>query len=150
MAPHSSVNRLRGAGLACAMALSLGGCLGYDGSVVRGYVVDERAMAQIKVGASKEQILGSLGTPSTTSTVGGDSWYYISQRVEQKLRFMQPEVIDQRVVAVYFGKGGKVERIADYGLKDGVVFDAISRTTPTGGSEQSFLRNLFRSFGRWT
>jgi hypothetical protein len=29
-------------------------------------------------------------------------------------------------------------------VQDGVIFDFITRTTPTGGEEQSFLRNLFR------
>lgn len=133
--------------LALSAALSLAGCLGYDGEVTRGYVVDEKTMAQIKPGASKQQILDSLGTPSTTSTVGGDAWYYISQKVERKLAFSMQEVTDQRVVAVYF-KNNKVERYADYGLQDGVVFDFITRTTPTAGAEPSFLRNMFRSFGR--
>lgn len=146
-ARHRSGKSVRMAA-ALGLALTLGGCLGYDGQVTRGYVVDEKTMAQIKTGASKEQILAQLGTPSTTSTVGGDAWYYISQKVDRKLAFSAPEVVDQRVVAVYF-KNGKVERHADYGLQDGVVFDFISRTTPTGGAEPSFVRNLFRSFGRW-
>ena len=134
-------------GLALAAALSLGGCLNYDGEVTRGYVVDEKTMAQIKPGATKQQILDNLGTPSTTSTVGGDAWYYISQKVQRKLAFSAPEVTDQRVVAVYF-KNNRVERYADYGLKDGVVFDFISRTTPTGGAEPSFLGYMLKSFGR--
>lgn len=134
-------------GLTLAAALSLGGCLGYDGTVVRGFVVDEKTMAQIKTGATKEQILSNVGTPSTTSTVGGDAWYYISQTVERSLAYSKAEVTDQRVVAVYF-KNNRVERYADYGLKDGVLFDFVTRTTPSGGAEPSFVRNMFRSFGR--
>lgn len=133
-------------GLALAAALSLGGCLGYDGQVTRGYVVDEKVMAQIKVGATKQQILTNVGTPSTTSTVGGDAWYYISQRVDRKFAFSQQEVTDQRVVAIYFNNN-RVTRYADYGIKDGVLFDFISRTTPTAGAEPSFVRNVFKSFG---
>ena len=37
---------------------------------------------------------------------------------------------DQHVLAVYFDKSGKVDRIANYGMKDGKVFDFVSRTTP--------------------
>lgn len=133
--------------LALGAALTLAGCLGYDGEVTRGYVVDEKTMAQIKTGATKEQILSNLGTPSTTSTVGGDAWYYISQKVDRRFAFSAQDVTDQRVVAVYF-KNNRVERYADYGIQDGVVFDFITRTTPTGGAEPSFVRNLFRSFGR--
>lgn len=140
--------RLRVALAAALLALPLAGCLGHEGEVVRGFVVDEKIMAELKPGVTKIQVLEQVGSPSTTSTVGGDAWYYISQRVERKLAFMKPSVKDQRVIAVYFNKGGRLERVADYGLQDGVVFDFISRTTPTGGKEPSFVRNLLGSFGR--
>ena len=133
-------------GLALAAALSLGGCLGYDGEITRGFVVDEKVMAQIKIGASKEQIVDKVGTPSTTSTIGGDAWYYISQKVVRQFAFSSQQVTDQHVLAIYF-KNGKVERYADYGMKEGVLFDFVTRTTPTGGAEPSFVRNMFKSFG---
>lgn len=81
------------------------------------------------------------------STVGNKTFYYISQTTEQRFRFLNPRVTEQRVVAIYFNKNFKVERVANYGLQDGVVFDFISRTTPTAGAEQSFVRNLFRGLG---
>ena len=142
--------RLVGVVLAGAIALSLGGCLGYDGEVARGYVVDPHALDQIKVGASAEQVLVVLGTPSTTSTIGGSAWYYISQQVDRAMAFSSPEITDQRVLAVYFTPDKKVSKVANYGLKDGRVFDFVSRTTPTGGSEQGFVKNLFRSFLRFS
>ena len=129
-----------------ALSLSLGGCLGFDGEVTRGYVVDQRALDQVKPGSSAEQVLVLLGTPSTTSTVGGSAWYYISQTVDRTFAFSAQAVTDQRVLAIYFDKDKKVERIANYGLKDGKIFDFVSRTTPTGGAEQGFIKNLFRSF----
>jgi outer membrane protein assembly factor BamE (lipoprotein component of BamABCDE complex) len=48
-------------------------------------------------------------------------------------------VVDQRVIAVYFDKDRRVTRLANYGLKDGKVFDFISQTMPTGGQERSLL-----------
>jgi outer membrane protein assembly factor BamE (lipoprotein component of BamABCDE complex) len=56
---------------------------------------------------------------------------------------MPQKVTNQRVVAVYFDKGRRVERLANYGLKDGKVFDFISRTTPTSGSELNYLGYIF-------
>lgn len=132
------------------VAASLGGCLGYDGEVTRGYVVDTHALEQVKPGSSAEQVLVVLGTPSTTSTVGGSAWYYISQTVDRTFAFSPPEVTDQRVLAVYFDKNKKVERVANYGLQDGQVIDFVTRTTPTGGAEQGFLKNLFHSLLRFS
>jgi outer membrane protein assembly factor BamE (lipoprotein component of BamABCDE complex) len=131
--------------VAGAVALSLGGCLGYDGDIQHGYVLDEHALDQVKTGSSAEQVLVVLGTPSTTSTVGGDAWYYISQRTDQSFAFQKPNIEDQRVLAVYFTKDKKVERVANYGLQDGRVIDFITRTTPTGGVEESFLQNAFKN-----
>ncbi len=139
---------LRFAG-AAALALTLGGCLGYDGTVQHGYVLDTRSLEQVKAGASAEQVLTVLGTPSTTSTVGGDAWYYITQKTERKVQFLEPTVVDQRVVAIYFSKAKRVERVANYGLEDGKAIDFVTRTTPTGGTEQSFVMNALKGLLRF-
>ncbi len=110
----------------------------------RGYVLDEQALAKVQPGMSAEQVLETLGTPSTVSTVGNQSWYYISQVSRQRFAFQKQEVVDQRVTAVYFTPNLRVERTALYGIEDGVIFDFISRKTPTSGEEQSFLGQLFR------
>jgi outer membrane protein assembly factor BamE (lipoprotein component of BamABCDE complex) len=90
-------------------------------------------------------VLIVLGTPSTVATVSGEVFYYISQRAEQTA-FMPQKTVDQRVVAVYFDKNRRVERLANYGLQDGKVFDFISRTTPTAGQELSYLNYIFKIF----
>ena len=92
-------------------------------------------------------MLTTLGTPSTVSTVGNKSWYYISQTSSRRFQFMPESVVDQRVTAVYFNNNLKVERVALYGIQDGQVFDFISRTTPSGGQESSFITQLFRGVG---
>jgi outer membrane protein assembly factor BamE (lipoprotein component of BamABCDE complex) len=143
------VRRLTKLSVAVALAAGLAGCLGYDGSVQHGYVLDQRQLEQVKTGASAQQVLTILGTPSTTSTVGGDAWYYITQKTERKVQFMEPKVVDQRVLAVYFDKGKRVQRVANYGLEDGQPIDLISRTTPTGGTEQSFVMNALKGLLRF-
>jgi outer membrane protein assembly factor BamE (lipoprotein component of BamABCDE complex) len=132
------------------LGAALGGCIGYEGAFERGYQVDEQALNQVKVGAtSKQEALTLLGTPSTTSTIGGDAWYYIGQKMERALAFMPAKMTDQNVLAIYFDKSGKVERIANYGMKDGKLFDFVSRTTPTGGSEPNFVRNMMTGLFRF-
>lgn len=134
---------------ALAGSLALGGCLGYEGTMTRGYVIDAKTMSQVTPGASAEQVLVVMGTPSTTSTVGGDAWYYISQKVERQLAFMPQKVTDQRVFAVYFDKNKRVERIANYGLEDGRVVNFLDRRTPTAGGESSFIRNMISNLLRF-
>jgi len=144
MRPQVSV---RGAAmiLALAAAAPLGACSSLSETHVRGYMASPTALQQVRKGSSQEQVLVVMGTPSTTSTISGDVWYYISQKTVRPVSFMKPRIVDQHVYAVYFDKNKKVERIADYGLKDGHVFDFISRTTPTTGIETTFLQRALKA-----
>jgi len=149
-------------GLLATTSLALAGCgadaggfrlptsAGMNEEYTRGFVMDDALIAQVKPGMDVQTVLTTLGTPSTTSTVGNRTFYYISQRVKRTFQFQDLTVIDQNVLVIYFNKSFKVERIANYGLKDGVIFDFISRTTATGGEEQSFVRNLFRGVTKFT
>jgi outer membrane protein assembly factor BamE (lipoprotein component of BamABCDE complex) len=128
-----------------ALALPLGGCI-FGETYQRGYVVPEGALEQIPIGASQEQVLILMGTPSTVATVSGEVFYYISQRAERRVAFMPQAVVDQRVVAVYFDKSRRVQRLANYGMRDGQIFDYISRTTPSGGDEINYLGSVFKAF----
>ena len=110
----------------------------------KGFILPDGALEQIPIGASQDQVLIVMGTPSTVATLSGEVFYYISQRAERKIGFMNQQVIDQRVVAVYFDKNRTVSRLANYGLKDGKVFDFVSRTTPTSGQELSYLTPIFK------
>lgn len=114
--------------------------------VQHGYVLSETALEQVPVGSSREQVLLVLGTPSTTSTLGGETYYYISQIAETK-PLMGTSITDQRVLAVYFDDTGAVREIANYGLQDGKIFDFISRKTRTGGAEVSLIAQLLGAIG---
>ena len=139
--------RLRHGAAALALALLVAGCGSFEQTFQRGYVVPEGALEQIPLGSSQEQVLIVLGTPSTVATVSGEAFYYISQRAEKAAAFMPQKVVEQRVIAVYFDKERRVTRLADYRLQDGKIFDFVSRTTPSGGSELSYLTYLFKIIG---
>lgn len=135
-------------GLTCtalAAGLLLSGC--FSQNFQRGYVLAEGALEQIPIGASQEQVLIILGTPSTVATISGEAFYYISQRSVRQAAFLPQNVVEQRVIAVYFDKDRRVERLANYTMSDGRIFDSVSRTTPTGGQELSYLTYLFKIFG---
>jgi len=118
-----------------ALGVLLGGC--FSETYHRGYILPDGA---------QEQVLIVLGTPSTVATLSGEAFYYISQRSERPVGFMPQKVVDQRVVAVYFDRNRRVERLADYRLQDGRVFDFVSRTTPTGGKDYAYINAMFKLF----
>ena len=134
--------RLRNAALALVICGLLGACANVQ--FQKGYIVPEGALEQIPIGASQDQVLLVMGTPSTVATLSGEVFYYISQRSQRKVSFLNQEVIDQRVIAVYFDKNRTVQRLANYGLRDGKIFDFVSRTTATSGQELSYLTPIFK------
>jgi len=125
--------------LVCAV---LGGC---GEQFQKGYILPPGALEQIPIGASQDQVLIVMGTPSTVATLNGEVFYYISQRSERPIAFMTDRIVDQRVIAIYFDKNRQVRRLANYGLKDGMIFDFISRTTPTSGQEINYVAPLFKA-----
>jgi len=131
--------------LALVCGLALAGCGNFTETLQRGYVAQEGALEQIPIGATQEQVLIVLGTPSTVATVSGEAFYYISQTSRREAAFMPYEVKDQRVIAVYFDKDRRVERLANYGLKDGKVFDFLSQTTATGGREVNYIGAILKN-----
>lgn len=152
----SRASALRAPALAavCVALIGLAGCQtgggaktglksgGFSETTQHGYVVSPDALEQIPVGSSKDQVLIALGSPSTTANYGNDVYYYISQTRYRGAAFMPDKVIDQRIVAVYFDKKDTVERVANYGMQDGKVFDFVSATTPTGGADQNFIQQI--------
>ena len=134
--------------LAASSLTACGGGLGINYAPVRthGYVYTESTATQIPVGSSREQVELVLGSPSTTSTISGDTYYYISQAIRED-PIMGRSIVDQHVLAVYFDKDHKVERLANYGLKDGKVFDFIQRQTRSGGAEVSLIGQMLQGVG---
>jgi len=137
-----SLSRFRLAAAVALTCLVLGACTREE--FQKGYILPPGALEQIPIGASQDQVLIVMGTPSTVATLDGEVFYYISQRAERPIAFMNQKVVDQRVIAIYFDKNRQVRRLANYGLKDGKIFDFVSRTTATSGQELSYLQPLFK------
>lgn len=120
-----------------------------DSTVLKhGTQFHEGDIQQIQPGMSQAQVRMNLGTPATTAVVGGGQAYYYISSTHTQTAFFLPQEEDRQVVAVYFTEGGTVERVANYGLKDGRVFDYVSRTTPApGGHDDGIIKQLFRNLG---
>ena len=161
LAPQSAPGKKRGPALrqqprahlaATLVAMSLASALfiGCSGQTIKhGHQFHENDLQQVQPGMSVDQVKLVLGTPATTATVNkGAAFYYISS-TETQVAFLYPKETDRQVLAVYFTPAGTVERVANYGLKDGKVFDYVKRTTPARGvQDEDLLKQLFRNLGK--
>ena len=126
--------------LALSAVLTLSAC----GAQIdrHGHVFVDVDLSQIQAGMSKDQVKSVLGSPDTTSTIGGDAYYYIST-TQKSVAFLKPWEIDRQVVAVYFDGGEKVQQVANYGLKDGIVVNYYKDETPARGKDLTLLEQIF-------
>lgn len=135
------------AAIVLAVSLALGACA--TTVTKHGHQFQESDLQQIQPGMSQDQVRMALGTPATTATLGrNNAYYYISSTVSQTA-FFSPKEIDRTVVAVYFSPTGSVERTAQYGMRDGKVFDIVTSQTPAANTrEDGILRQMFRNIGQ--
>lgn len=135
---------------ATILAVGMGAALVLSGCVEQrvfnnGTIITQDQLDLIPIGSSQDQVLLALGSPSTTGQFGNEVYYYITQKRAKTYEFQKMKLIDQKVLSIYFDEERTVSRIANYGIQDGRVFDFITRTTPTGGKDYTFLNQLFQS-----
>lgn len=134
--------RLCAAVLACSMLSACG-----ETVTKHGHHFQDNDLQQVSSGMSQDQVRSTLGTPTTTATVGsGTAFYYISSTTGQT-SFFKPVEKDRKVLAVYFNPLGSVDRVAQYGLKDGKVFNYAKQETPSPARDEGILKALFRNLG---
>jgi outer membrane protein assembly factor BamE (lipoprotein component of BamABCDE complex) len=144
-AVRSPARTARALAAAALLSLALTGCV--EQITKHGHQFQDNDLQQVSSGMSQDQVRNTLGTPTTTATVGaGSAFYYISSTSGQTSFFKAVEK-DRKVVAVYFSPMGSVDRIAQYGIKDGKVFDYAKAQTPTPAKDENILKALFRNLG---
>ena len=120
---------LRVAAGAALLALALTACS--ETVTVRGHQFQESDLQRVTKGMGQDQVRAALGSPTTTAAVGTGSAYYYISSTEGQAAFFKPTEKDRKVLAVYFTQMGSVDQVAQYGLKDGKVFDYVKNETPS-------------------
>jgi len=116
---------------------------------VRGNVVDEDVLAQIRPGfSSKQDVVQIMGSPSTVPSFESNTWIYIGETTEQ-VAFFEPEVLDRRIFKVTFGEDGLVKDTAFLNKDAGTEVEMVDRVTPTEGRQLTILQQLFGNIGRF-
>ncbi len=130
-----------------AAFFAMGGCS--ETITKHGHVYRASDLQQIQPGMSSDQVRLVMGTPTTTTTSGSGHVYYYISSTKGQTSFLLPKEKERNVAAIYFDPNGGVQRVANYGLKDGKVFDFISETTPSpGAKDEGLLKQLFRNLGQ--
>ncbi|MBN8521233.1 MAG: outer membrane protein assembly factor BamE [Alphaproteobacteria bacterium] len=133
-------------GLFLVLGLMMAACT--PTQATRGNMVDPDRMAELVPGISTRQnVLQTLGSPTTVAPFDDTIWYYIGQKTEQR-GVLDPEVIEQKVVVVAFTPEGTVELVEPIDASQ-INVPIARRKTPTGGNEVTVMQQLMGNLGRF-
>jgi len=114
----------------------------------RGNLVEDFRMNEVVPGVSTRQnVLKSLGSPTTTAPFDDNTWYYIGQKMEKKGVF-DPKVTEERIVVAQFDEAGILQRLEEIDNQRQNV-PTVDRETPTGGNEITALEQILGNVGKF-
>ncbi|MDO8606133.1 MAG: outer membrane protein assembly factor BamE [Phaeospirillum sp.] len=139
---------MRFALLAVAVAFATSACAPVI--ELRGNLPPPEQVEQVKVGkTTRDEVQGLLGTPSNVSPFGDETWHYISTMTERRA-FLEPVVLERKVITVVFDRGGMVRVLDTKGLQDGKQVTPVDRETPTAGKELTILQQMLGNVGKFS
>ncbi len=116
---------------------------------VRGHSAEALDTSQIVTGqTTAEDVVVLLGSPTSTSSFGDETWYYITQ-TKERVGMFAPEVTAQQVLAIAFDDSRVVSGMSTYRREDGKPVEMVSKTTPTEGHNLTFIEQMLGNLGRF-
>jgi outer membrane protein assembly factor BamE (lipoprotein component of BamABCDE complex) len=133
------------------VAVIVGGCSFFQApEVTHGNRVDPDVLKELTPGTStRTDVVALIGSPTTKATFDDKVWVYIGQRTRTRI-FRTIGVVDQDVVLLTFDDQGTLRDIRTLTTEDGKDVAMASGSTPSPGSEATFMQQLLGNVGRFS
>jgi outer membrane protein assembly factor BamE (lipoprotein component of BamABCDE complex) len=130
--------------------LLLGACSFFEAkSQLRGNRVDADQLKELVPGTStRADVTALIGSPTARATFDDNTWIYISEVTRPQIGRTQG-VLNQSVVVLSFDDKGVLRDVKKLDQEDSLPVSVVARTTPSPGTEASFLQQLFGNIGRF-
>lgn len=116
---------------------------------IRGNKVDAYRLKELVPGTSTQaDVTALIGSPTAKASFDPNTWLYISEITHIRIA-RTPGVQDQAVVVLTFDSGGVLRKIDKVDQDESLPVTVVARTTPSPGTEASFLQQLFGNIGRF-
>jgi outer membrane protein assembly factor BamE (lipoprotein component of BamABCDE complex) len=115
----------------------------------RGQALDTQNVQQIVTGqTSAADVTALLGSPTSVSNFGDETWYYVTQK-QSRVGVFAPEITEQHITAIRFDRDHIVRDRTEYTKAQGKPVQVVSKTTPTEGQNLTFLEQMLGNVGRF-
>ncbi|HXA23476.1 MAG TPA: outer membrane protein assembly factor BamE [Acetobacteraceae bacterium] len=130
--------------------LLVGGCSFFQAqSQMRGNRVDADQLKELVPGTStRTDVTALIGSPTARATFDDNTWIYISEVTRPRIARVQG-VLSQDIVVLSFNEQGVLQDVKRLNQEDALPVTVVARTTPSPGTEASFLQQLFGNIGRF-
>jgi outer membrane protein assembly factor BamE (lipoprotein component of BamABCDE complex) len=116
---------------------------------LRGNKVDPESMKELTLGTStKADVSAVIGSPTARDTFDDNTWLYISEVTQQRIGRTLGE-LQQNVIVLTFDDKGVLKSINKLDKENALPVSVIARTTPSPGTEASFMQQLLGNIGRF-
>ncbi|MDR3531663.1 MAG: outer membrane protein assembly factor BamE [Rhodopila sp.] len=116
---------------------------------LRGNRVDPEGLKELVPGTStKADVSAVIGSPTAHDTFDDSTWLYISELTQPRIGRTLGE-LDQNVVVLTFDDKGVLKTIHKLDKGDALPVTMEARTTPSPGTEASFMQQLLGNIGRF-
>lgn len=136
--------------LALLAAVLLAGCSVFESQpVLRGNKVDAEQLKELVPGtSSRADVIALIGSPTARATFDENTWLYVTLVTHPRIG-RTPGILSQDVVVLTFNDQGVLQDVKQVGQDEAVPVTVVARTTPSPGTEASFLQQLFGNIGRF-
>jgi outer membrane protein assembly factor BamE (lipoprotein component of BamABCDE complex) len=116
---------------------------------VRGNKVDPEQLKELVPGTStKADVTAVIGSPTARDSFDDNTWLYISELTQERIGRTLGE-LTQNVVVLNFDDKGVLKTVNKLDKADALPVSVIARTTPSPGTEASFMQQLLGNIGRF-
>lgn len=98
--------------------------------------------------SSKDEVLELIGTPTYAPEYSPNTWYYIKRSLSRRA-WLNPEIVDQRIVKIVFDKNDKVKEALLFEDTQDESVGFNSDYTDTFGTKKSATQKFIRNIGRF-
>lgn len=135
---------------AVLLVLLLSGCGVVEAPYqLRGNRIDADLLKELVTGTStRADATALLGSPSAKATFDDNTWIYISETTQTRVA-RTPGVTMQEITVLTFDPAGTLRSMKRLDQDASLPVDTVSRTTPSPGSEASFMQQLLGNVGKF-
>ena len=133
-----------------ALLLLLPACSAFETPhQLRGNKIDPAVAQDLVPGTStRADATALLGSPTAKATFDDNTWLYISETTRTRVGRL-PGVTDQTVTVLTFDEAGTLRGIKKLNQDEGLDVAMVERSTPSPGSEASFMQQLLGNVGKF-